>query len=152
MAATTRATEVPGAPAPGRRRTRRRWARLGGERGVGPISSLFGLLIFLGFLLLSVQVLTHLYATSALSAAAYDAARLVAGYDGVSTDAAEQHARRLLGDYGEEVRFEWSPSTDDQVVLRVRAPTPAPLIHGLAATVGRETIERTVHVRVEELR
>jgi threonine aldolase len=99
-----------------------------------------------------VQVLTHLYATSAVTAATYDAARMVAGHDAVTTEEAEDHVRALLGDYGHEVTFDWSGTTADQVALRVAAPTPARLVQGLAEVTGQRTIERTVHVRIEELR
>ncbi len=113
---------------------------------------MFGLAIFLGFLLLSVQILVHLYATSAVTAAAYDAARMVAGHETTAIEEAEEHAQGLLGDYGSEAVFDWSGTTEAQVVLRVTAPTPARMIEGLAGAIGLDGIERTVHVRVEDPR
>lgn len=125
-----------------------------GEDGSGPISALLGLVVFLSFLLLAVQVLGHLYATSAVTAASFDAARLVAGEEQVATDVAEQHARVLLGDYGRrpDLRFDWSASTADEVVLRVEGPTPAVLVEAVVSAAGLDAIRREVHVRREAFR
>ena len=57
-------------------------ARLVDERGGGPISIWIGFLVFLVMLLFAVQVLFNLYATSVVTAVAYDAARRVAGGGG----------------------------------------------------------------------
>jgi Flp pilus assembly protein TadG len=123
------------------------------ERGAGLISTVAGVTVFLAFLLLAVQLLTNLYAASAVTAAAYDAARVVAGADG-GQDArsrAETHARAVLGRYAERVSFSWMVD-DDVVRLRVTARNPRFLLPRLGGAVGFDTVDRTVRVRVERLR
>jgi hypothetical protein len=56
----------------------RRGAARGGERGSGVLSATWGLLFFLGFLLLAVQVATDLYWQSQVRLVAFDAARRAA--------------------------------------------------------------------------
>jgi hypothetical protein len=99
-------------------------------------------------------VLLNLYATSVVTAAAYDAARIVAGAEARgdvpgAEQQGEDHLRQLLGRYGsdhvEEVDF--SESTDDVVVLHVRARNPTLLLGHRASPFA--TIDRRVHVRVE---
>lgn len=122
-----------------------------GEEGSGPVSAIFGVAVFLGFLLFAVQVTTHLWATSAVTAAAFDAARLVAGERSVTTTAAESHLQTVLGEYGQRVSADWSASTPDQVVLRVQGPTPAALVASVGRLAGIDRIDRTVRVHRERL-
>ena len=124
-----------------------------GERGTGVISSIFGLLVVLVLLLLAVQVTYDLYASSAVTAAAYDAARLVAGADGgpATAGAAEAGARRALGRYGERVSFTWTVG-DDTVQLRVVAANPGFLPTALRRPLGVDVVDRTVRVRTERFR
>jgi hypothetical protein len=91
-----------------------------------------------------------------VTAAAFDAARVVAGADG-SEATAERQARELLDGYGpEDLVFEWSyPSTDgdaepDLVELRVVARHPTSLLPRMV--VPYQEIDRTVRVRLERLR
>ena len=123
------------------------------ERGAGLIGTIAGVTVFLAFLLFAVQLLFNLYATSAVTAAAYDAARLVAGGDGGVADMprAEHHARELLGRYADRVSFEWAVD-DDVVALRVVADNPTFLLPTLGGSLGFDEIDRTVRVRVERLR
>jgi hypothetical protein len=109
------------------------------------------LLVFLGLLLFAVQALFNLYATSVVTAVAYDAARRVAVADGGtgSTAAAEADARRALGRYGERVTFDWSGSDGEVVVLSVHARTPTRLLPAMAGPLAFQEIDRTVRVRVE---
>jgi Flp pilus assembly protein TadG len=123
----------------------------GAEDGSSPITAVFGVAIFLGFLFFAVQVLVHLYATSAVTAAAFDVTRAVAADGGIGRAEAEQNARDLLGEYGASVRFRWS-ETPDEVVLRVTGPTPAPLIQTVARLGAFDGIEREVRVRKEGFR
>lgn len=111
-----------------------------------------GVLVFLLLLLLAVQVLFNLYATSAVTAATYDGARIAAGA-AASPDArtdAENHVRRVLGRYASRDRLSlrWTPSADD-VVLTVRAENPSFLPKALRAPLGFDVIERTARVRLE---
>lgn len=123
--------------------------RLAAETGSGPVSAIFGVAVFLGFLLFSVQVMLHLWASSAVTTAAFDAARLVAGERPFTPAEAEDHLRGLLGAYGERLdEPQWEVATAS-IVLRVSAPTPAPLIASVGRLAGLDRIERTIHVRRE---
>lgn len=85
-----------------------------------------------------------LHATSVVTAAAHDAARLVASGGEVAT--AEAHVRALLGAAGDDATFEWHAG-DDVVRLRVVLAPPT-LIGGL----GLDVVDRTVTVRTEAWR
>ena len=145
-------------PDPKVRTTAQRHAR-GDERGVGLIGSVAGLLVFLAFMLLAVQTLVALHARSAVTDAAYEGARAVAGArvdhgDPVAVAAAQADAgarvRSLLGRYGDSVELDWSGTTADTVSLRVSARPPTFLWTALRGPTA--PIDRTVRVRVEELR
>jgi hypothetical protein len=115
------------------------------ERGTGLIGTVVGVLVFLSFLLFAAQLVLSLYATSVVTAVAYDAAKTVAGADAGATEAAQREAtltaRRSLGRLGDQAELHWARQGDD-VVLRVRAPR--------ASLLG--DVERTVRVRVETVR
>lgn len=119
------------------------------EAGTSPITALFSVAIFLGFLLVAVQVLAHLYTTSVVNAAAFEAARLEAGSEPAGRATAEAHATALLGGYGQRVSFDWSGSGRDEIVLRISGPSPAALIRAVGQLAGLDTIDRQVRVRVE---
>ena len=125
----------------------------GADDGQGLLPTIIGVFVFLLFLLLAVQVIFHLYATSAVTAAAFDGARLVAAADSpVDEDEAEAHVRNLLGKYGADrldVTFEPDP---DAVVLRVRAQNPSLLPGALRRPLRMDRIDRTVRVRIERRR
>lgn len=134
---------------------RRRWCRWRrDERGTGPISVWIGFVLFLGMLLFAVQALVDLYATSVVTSVAYDAARQVAGSDGgpSARTGAEGQARRLLGRFGSQVSFDWSGSTADDVVLRVRGRVPSVLLPPQRGPLPFGSIDRTVRLRVERFR
>ena len=125
------------------------------ERGAGLVSTTAGVTVFLVLLLLATQVLYNLYATSVVTAAAYDAARVVAGAAarGDSVEAERQgkaHFRQLLGRYGTDYveTLDFSESTDDVVVLHVRSRNPS-LLLGRAGRTAFGVIDRRVRVRVE---
>ena len=116
-----------------------------------------GTLVFLALLFFAVQLLYNLYATSVVTAAAYDAARTVAGAQGGpgTEPDAERQARDVLGRYGDNVDFDWRTdwSTGDEVVLRVRAENPNFLLGSFVGThLGFEQVDRTIRVRVERFR
>lgn len=136
-----------------RRSARSAAERARSERGTGVISSIFGLLVVLVLLLFAVQVIYDLYATSAVTAAAYDAARVVAGSDGGAgaTATAEARARDALGRYGSRVSFAWSVDAD-VVRLHVVARNPGFLPASLRRPLGVDAVDRTVRVRTERLR
>lgn len=104
------------------------------------------------------QVLFGLYARSAVTAAAFDGARLAAGFDADSDRtegrrAAEAHIHEVLGAYADRDGFDLQWSDDpggDDVVLTVRARNPGFLPRSLRRPMGLDTIERTVRVRMED--
>jgi hypothetical protein len=124
------------------------------ERGSGPISTWIGFVVFLGMLLFTAQALFNLYATSVLTSVAYDAAREVAGSNGGAgaQAAAEARARHLLGRFGQEVRFDWSASSDEDVVLRVRGDVPRLVLENFGGALPFGSIDRTVRLRAERFR
>ena len=123
--------------------------RLRGEEGVGLISSVAGVTAFLAFLLFAVQVLVHLFASSFVNAAAFDAARLASGSAGISEGAAQQHGLSVLGSYASRVSEFAVDIGAQQVNVRVRADSPALLPAAFGRVLGTESIDRTVTVRRE---
>jgi hypothetical protein len=115
-----------------------------------------GVLVFLVLLLVAVQVLFNLYATSAVTAATYDGARIAAGAaSSASVDPrgdAEAHVRSVLGRYAsaDRLSLRWGDSADT-VVLTVRAQNPSFLPRALRGPLGIDVIERTARVRVERV-
>lgn len=112
--------------------------------------------MFLSLLLFAVQVVFALYATSTLTAAAWDAARIASGSDRAADPeaarvAAEEHLRSVLGDYGDRVQVRWLDDGDD-VVLQVRADHPTFLPAPLRRPLRLDHVERTVRVRREGVR
>ena len=125
------------------------------EGGAGVIATVAGVAVFLVLLLFAVQVLVGLYATSVVTAATYDAAKVLAGADAgdsaVGRANAEAGARSQLGRYGQKAVFAWE--NDAEVVrLRVQAPRPSLLPLSVARGTGLSDIDRTVTVRVERVR
>jgi hypothetical protein len=114
------------------------------------IGTLAGFGAFLGFLLLAVQLLVHLYATSMVTAAAYDAARLASGTQ-VTSGAAESHGRSLLGGFSSRVTTFAVVDNGDHVVVRVQAQSPSLLPAAFGAAAGFSSIDREVIARREQL-
>lgn len=125
------------------------------EAGTGLIATVVGVMVFLVFLLLAVQVLFDLYARSAVGAAAFDAARVVAGSDAGATPAAQAdavlNARTVLGRYGQEAAFDWQVSANEvELTVSVRSPSLLPGL--LARPLGLDQVSRSVIVRRELVR
>jgi hypothetical protein len=125
----------------------------GADAGAGLLGSVVGVAVFLVLLLFAVQVTLNLYVASAVTGAAFDAARVVAGSAGGdgSIAAAEADARELLGrfeDGGGRLDFAWVVS-DEAVAVTVRARRPS-LLPGLPFPF--DEVERTVRVRREAVR
>jgi hypothetical protein len=128
------------------------------ERGTGLIGTLAGVTAFLVLLLFATQVLVNLYATTTVTAVAFDAARIVAGGGGGpgSERLAEAGARRQLGRAGESADFAWrwvdsdGDAARDHLELRVRADSPTNLLPRVRFPF--QTIDRTVRVRAERFR
>jgi Na+-transporting methylmalonyl-CoA/oxaloacetate decarboxylase gamma subunit len=130
------------------------------DRGAGLIGTIGGVLVFLTLLTFAVQLLVNLYATSAVTAAAHDAAHVAASGKVDRTDPlavvvavqrAEDHARSVLGHYGDRVSFSWDID-DEWVRLTVVAHHPDLAIAGVASVFGLNQVERTIEVRVEQTR
>jgi hypothetical protein len=121
------------------------------EKGGGPISIWIGFSVFLVMLLFAVQVLFNLYAASVVTAVSYDAARQVAGSAGGPdhTAEAEARARQSLGRYASRVVFDWSGSSADEVVLRVRSDNPNILLPVAVGPAALDRLDRTIRIRVE---
>lgn len=132
------------------RRTRR------GERGAGLFGTIAGVTVFLAFLTVALQILMNLYSASVVTSAAYDAARRVAAVGQrplaeADKQAAEDHARSLLGGVGDSTEFYWDESEPAVVQLRVVARSPRFLLPVVDGALGLDVIDRTVTVRLEEL-
>jgi len=120
------------------------------ERGAGAVSAVVGVTAFLTLLLFAVQLVLNLYATSVVTAAAFDGARIVAGSDGgpaVEADA-EARVRELIG-ARDDLSLTWSYSAD-VVALTVETSHPTALLPGMPLPF--QQISRTVEVRRESLR
>lgn len=130
------------------------------DRGGGLIGTSAGLLVLLALLLFAVQSLFALFARSAVTDAAYEGARQVAGDrvahdDPVAISLARQQAERTvrshLGRFGSTITLDWSGSSADTVALTVHARPPGFLWDSLRGA-GPDPISSTVRVRVERLR
>lgn len=128
----------------------------GTEDGSSPITAIFGFVVFLSFLLGTVQLSLHLFASSAVSSAAFDATRSMAAENGRTCGEGIARARELLGGYGSDPGVQISCPTDvgpDEVALRITAPSPAPLLDGffgLGFDLGG--IDREVRMTTEQFR
>ena len=130
------------------------------DRGGGLIATIAGLLVLLALLLFAVQSLFALFARSAVTDAAYEGARRVAGarveHDDFATvvlarQQAEQTVRSHLGRFGQDVTLDWSGSSVDTISLTIHARPPGFLWDALRGA-GPDPISRTVRVRVERPR
>jgi Flp pilus assembly protein TadG len=117
-----------------------------GERGAGLVGTVAGVGAFLGLLLFATQVLFNLYAASVVTAATYDAARVVAR--GGDRRDAETHARALLGEYATRVEMTWRES-DNAIAVRVRAHAPSMVLPSVGGVAAFGDFDRTIHVRRE---
>lgn len=115
--------------------------------------------MFLLVLLFAVQLLVNLYATSTVTAAGLDAARVVAAKDVDHLDAgsvaaaqgrAESRFRSLLGGAADRAVLTWA-SDASTVRLRVVMEAPTFLPRALGHRVAFGEIDRTFEVHVEEL-
>lgn len=126
---------------------RSRWA---GEDGGSPVTSVFGVAIFLGFLLLATQVLVHLYATSTVTAVAFDEARRASG-DGGSCVSVEARARDRLGSWGGRADVAVHCDEDGaSTVVTVAGPSPARGLGLFGGVVGIDRIERSATFHTEQ--
>src|SRR5690606_7771035 len=122
----------------------------GDDRGVGAVSSVAGLLVFLLFLLLATQVLIGLFATSAVRAALGDAAARAASAEAARSDAdlarIAAEAESSLGRMGERTTIvlrvgdEDGDGVDDVVEGRAVAAPPGFIPRSIGGVLGLDVI------------
>lgn len=124
---------------------RSRHARAEDDRGAGLISTTLGFLFFLIFLLFAAQTLVGLYATTAISAAGYDAARVVA----TTGDAGQGQARfdALRGGYDASISFS---RQGENIVATINGTNPTFLPESFAPALPFVSVDRQITIRVEE--
>lgn len=122
------------------------------EAGTGIISAVFGVAIFLGFVLLASQVLLDLYTRSVITSAATRGAEIVAAANGgtAAEPLADATVERLLGRDASQATLSWQV-TSTEVALTVRLTTPSLLPVALGGPLGLDRITRTVVVAREAL-
>lgn len=144
------------------------------DHGQGLIPTLAGFTVVLVLVLFASQVLFALYARSAVTAAAVDAARSVADYgraasyrgtpaggpdpaEQAAIDQARQRFDEALGAYGSQTRFDLSLEPTDgepqQVVLHVGFDLRASRFSLVGPLIlpGLNRFDRTVRVRIERI-
>ena len=128
------------------------------DRGAGLLGTVGAFIIVVLLLTFAVQTTVNLGARSAVSGAALDAARTVAGHDAAAdrraaAAEAEARLRRVLGSLGPGARIRWGDLDDPEVVHLWVMARPASIVPSSAAgAVGLGTVEREVQVRVERRR
>jgi hypothetical protein len=130
------------------------------DRGVGMVPTAAGFVVFLVFLLLAVQVLYGLYATSTVRGALNDAASRAA--NGVAGEAElarlADDAERSLGPMGERTTIllrledDDADGVPDAVVGSALADPPRFVPLPLGGVAGLDDIDVSVRVRIERFR
>lgn len=106
-------------------------------------SLVLGVLFFLVFLLFALQLMVGAYATSAVTSAAYDAARYTAQTGNPSGGVAKFRSLGLNATITIVI-------DGDNVIATVRADNPSLLPSSLAGGMPFGDVERTIRVRLEE--
>lgn len=111
---------------------------------------MFSVGIFLGLLLLASQVLVHLYATSTVTAVAFDEARRASTGGGDCTGV-DTRARDRLGAWGASAEVEVSCRVvaDGATTVRVAGPSPARALR-IFGTAVTDRIDRAASFRTEQ--
>jgi Flp pilus assembly protein TadG len=125
--------------------------REGRDRGTAIVGTLVGFTIFILLLLVAVQTLVHLYASSTVSAATFDAAWAVAtepNDEAAEIPIAETQARRRMGRLGSSATFRWLEADGQQVAVEVEVRSPG----FLPFSSSLLQVQRTVVVRTERFR
>jgi hypothetical protein len=120
------------------------------EEGASLVTSVFGVGIFLTFLLVVVQVVLFLFTASVVQAAAVDGASHGAGaaQAGRHVVAAEAHAAQVLGRLAEDaeiVPVVVSDGSGSVLAVRIRVRLPSVL-----GAVGLASVERAAEARIEQ--
>lgn len=124
-------------------------ARLDGEEGASLVTSIFGVAIFLAFLLVVVQVVLYLFTASVVQAAAVDGASHGAGAAQAAPEgAARDHAAQVLGRLADDATITTGLRGDSSgQVLTVGIRVQLPSVLG---AVGLASVEREAEARVEQ--
>jgi Flp pilus assembly protein TadG len=130
-----------------------------GDGGAGVVSTAVGMLVFLMFLFLAMQVMFGLYATSTLRATLADAASRAASRGGSpdELDRAEHDARDALGEIGRrpstvvdlELVDADGDGVADTVAGRAQAVPPRFVPASVGGMLGFDRITASARVRVE---
>lgn len=122
------------------------------EAGTGIISAVFGVAIFLVFVLFASQVLLNLYTRSVVTSAATRGAEVVAAANGgpSAEPLADATVERLLGQDASRATLTWQV-TSTEVALTVRLTTPTLLPVAFSGPLGLDRITRTVVLAREAL-
>lgn len=116
------------------------------EDGSSSIGSVFGVLMFLMFVMLAVQVTTHLATQSRVGAMAFDTASAVA------------RGEKSCGQGVDELNASFSAwggtsscrPVGQDIVVRVTGDSPASAINAFGQVFSLDTIVREARVRIEE--
>lgn len=127
--------------------------RVRDERGTGILGSFFGAIVFLAFLALATHTFVGLYASSVVTAVAWDDARKVATDPGNADAqaAADADIRTRLSGFS-DTTVEWKTNSTGDIGLSVGVKRPVLLPKPLVAAAGVDRIQRTVWVREERMR
>lgn len=117
------------------------------ESGSGVVSTPLGVLVFLMFLLLAVQVTLHLSILTRANALAFDAATAAARGE----DCAVIRARVESLGSNWNARMPTCSNGPPNAVVRVTGRSPALVVEVIGGITGLNTIVRDVQVRTEEL-
>lgn len=121
----------------------------GGEAGSSPVTAVFGVAIFLAFVLLATQTLVHLYASSLVASTAFDVARHAASEDGGGCAHVPVRARERLGRHADTARITCDDD-GERIGVRIVAGSPARLFDRFGGDEG--SIQRSATVRLERPR
>ena len=129
------------------------------DRGSGLLGTLAGFFVFVLLMFAATQVLFDLYATSMVTSAAHDAARVVAGFDNepdrcAATALGDQVFAEALGSYASETDTQLSWTCADPTAIRVRVVVDHPTLLPpfLVGLTGLGHLDRTIVIRVEDIR
>lgn len=124
----------------------RRWPDPADQDGSSPVTAVGGVLVFLAFLFLVVQVSVHLFASSMAGGVALEAANRAArgGPDGCAD--ATTWARDRVAGWGAQVTCSRGGAVAE---VQVRGDSPAASLRLLSAVTGLDTITRSARVRLE---
>lgn len=107
---------------------------------------MFGVAIFLAFVLLATQTLLHLYAATLVGSTAFDAARRAAAEGGGGCDVVAARVFAGLGRHADDAAVSCRDD-GDHLAVRIVTASPARIFQQVGGT-----IERTSVVRVEQRR